>query len=232
MRMLHHAEVPMDEKYPEDIVRLLDTWVDCVAGLDKAFNADDPNEKARPLAGKQLRYFYASLAVARLLQANGHKELAHRFVELAEAFHDKAEGIDHPLFALEQGRRPGAQPDTSAVWRIRANICVAMKYLMAGGKTEVEAIKAALQYGKAFERLTRADSTGLLISLGTWLKSFASDKAPQVALTVYKDGVADITNYQLSHTGKETQEKGEKLLRGAAALAADLPSKPNRHSDS
>ena len=220
----------MDEKYPQDIVRLLDTWVDCVAGLDKAFNADDPNEKVRPLAGKQLRYFYASLAVARLLQANGHKELAHRFVELAEAFHDKAEGIDHPLFALEQGRRPGAQPDTSDVWRIRANICVAMKYLMAGGKTEDEAIKAALKYRKEYERLTRVDSSGVRASLGTWLKSFASDKAPRVALAVFKAGVADIPQYQLSHTGKETQEHGEKRLRDAAALAADLPLKPNRHS--
>jgi len=222
----------MDEKYSEDVVRLLDTWVDGVAGLDKAFNSDDPNEKARPLAAKQLRYFYASLAIVRLLHANGHKNLAHPFMELAEAFHDTAEGIDHPLFAVERGRKPGAQPDTSAVWRIRANICVAMKYLVAGGKTEKEAIEAALRYSKVFERLIRPDSAGLQSSLGSWLKSFANDKAPQVALTVYKDGVADISRYQLSHTGKETQECGEKQLAAAAALAGGFPRKPNRHSDS
>jgi hypothetical protein len=222
----------MDEKYSEDVVRLLDTWVDCLAGLDKAFNADDPNEKARPLAAKQLRYVYASLAVVRLLHANGHRDLAHPFMELAEAFHDTADGIDHPLFAVEGGRKPGAQPDTSAVWRIRAIICVAMKYLMAGGKTDVEAIEAALQYCQEFERLLRPDSSGLRSSLGAWLKSFASDKAQQVALAVYKAGVADIPKYQLSHTGNETQQHGEKRLREAAELAAGLPSKPNRHSDS
>ena len=220
----------MDEKYPEDVVRLLDSWVDCIAGIDNAFNCHDPNEQARPLAARQLRYLHASLAVARLLQANGHKKLAHSFVELAEAFSDVAEGINHPLFALEQRRKPGAQPDTSDVWRIRANICVAMNYLMAGGKTEDEAIKAALKYKKEYERLTRADSSGVQTNLGTWLKSFASDKAPQVALAVFKAGVADIPQYQLSHTGKETQEHGEKRLRDAAALAADLPLKPNRHS--
>jgi hypothetical protein len=107
-----------------------------------------------------------------------------------------------------------------------------MKYLMAGGKTEDEALKSALKYKAEYGRLTRPDSSGLRGSLSTWLKSFASDKAPSVALAVYKAGVADIPKYQLSHTGAETQQHGEKRLRDAATLAEDLPPKPNRHSDS
>jgi hypothetical protein len=226
----------MEEKYSEDVVRLLASWVDCTAGLDNAFNGEDPNEEARPLAAKQLRYYYANLAIANLLRANGHQDLAHPFIELAEVFYDTAHGIGHPLFTIEQRRKRGGQPDTSAVWRLRARICVAMKYLMAGGMTEDDAIQAASKYRTEFGRLLRPDSSGLPGSLSAWLKEFASDKAQQVALAIYKDGVDDIPKYQLGHTGVEAQREGTKRLKDAARLAADLPSKPkskpNRHSDS
>jgi hypothetical protein len=202
-------------------------WDTCVSTLERAFLSTVPQETDQPLATKQIRYFHGSMAVARMLKDTGNSDLAAHFHLLAEALYDLAEGKANPLFEVERGRKRGSPPDVNSVWRIRANVCVAIEYMIAGGKTEEETLEYVFeQHGDQFSRLIRPDSKGLDSSLLTWLKSFRDEAvANDAAQKIFKYSISSIEELREQKTGQQLQQFAKAKLKSAANDSSDLPRK-------
>jgi hypothetical protein len=197
-------------------------WERFAEEVSLAFEAAASEAEGRPLATEQTRYVLANMAIAKLLRTIGQNDLAKKFHYLAEALHDVVEGVKHPLFKVEApSGKAGRQRDTSAAWRIRANLCVGIEFLKAGGMDEAEAIKQVIKkYKKSISRLLRPNTT-LDSSLRSWIKSFASDEVlNDVALSTYKDGMESLQALKPRFTDERVCAAGMHLIGKAAGDAA------------
>lgn len=188
------------------------------------FQAASADLELRPIATAQSRYVLANMALAQLMKSIGQRDIADRFHFLAEALQDLVEGTPHPLFKIEATEsRRGRNPDVSAVWRIRANICIGIVFLMAGGMTEDNAIQhVAKTYKEALTKLLRPGAD-LKSSIKTWLKSFANDEIRNdVALSVYKTGMEQLEVFKSETTPNRILNVGVHLIEGAAEDAAEF----------
>jgi hypothetical protein len=196
-------------------------WEKMTGSVENAFRyVGDGSEQNRPIALHQTRYVLASLAMAQLFKDLEQQELAAQFHFLAEAMQDLVDGIAHPLFKVEAPSRPGRQPDTSVVWRIRSSVCIGIEFLIAGGMKDDEAVQfVAKKHKKALTKILRPNAE-LKSSLKTWLKSFANDEVRNdVALASYKEGIARLTGLRSKYTGEQIRSAGENLVASAAERA-------------
>ena len=177
--------------------RILEAVVDLVAELNLAFHGHDPNEAGRPIAAEQLRFMRAIRAVGNLLKSVGQHHLQHPLYELAEALHDLSEGRRHPLFDIDESVRAGrGRPaDFHQLWRLRANLCGGICWLIAAGQTRDEAIKRAVRAHRgALSRLERAGTKKLEEAIGGWLDRLKdpTEADDAVAVGLFKDEYADM----------------------------------------
>jgi hypothetical protein len=193
--------------------------------LDRAFRDAPVEEAARPLATEQTRYVLANIALAKFLRKVGERDKADKFYQFAEALQDRVDGIRHPMFEIERPKgRVGRDRDTSAVWRVRASLCIGLEFMIAGGMDPEAAIALIVkQHHRKLAKLTRPGAD-LKRSIQTWRKSFANDAVSNnTALSIYKDGVKNL-NFALSkHSGDDVRTAGERLVMLAAERSARLP---------
>lgn len=199
-------------------------WERFAGDISRAFYEATDDAITRPLATQQARYTVAIIRVAELLTAVGEKEIANRFYVLAEALNDLVEGIPHPLFKVETPtNKRGRKPDTSAIWRIRSNVCIAIEFMKAGGMTEDDAIAQVSKAHKAALVNLLRPNTEIKSSIKTWLKSFANDEVRnEVALSSYKHGVAPLSSLRLKFSGDQIRHVGEQLILDAAKWASSI----------
>src|SRR5262245_27124234 len=117
-----------------------DAWAAFIAELKEAFESGGEEKvQKRPIAVKQAQYTFANLAVARLLHNAGPRDMAEQFRKIAQALQDVVDVQPHPLFAVDGlPAKSGRRPDTTEVWHIRSNLCVGLRFLMAGGDMDQE----------------------------------------------------------------------------------------------
>jgi len=198
------------EKFAEEIVLV--------------FEAASADSAGRPLATVQTRYVLANLALAHLMKSLGKEHIAEQFHLLAEAMQDLVEGLPHPLFKVEvPEKKRGRHPDSSAVWRIRSNVCIGIELLMAGGLDEEAAISLVVKkHKKALGNLLRPNAE-ILSSIRTWLKAFANDEVRnEVALSSYKEGLTLLPSLKQKFSGDQFLRAGETVSEKAAQRAAAL----------
>lgn len=197
-------------------------WESFVEDLEKAFESEHSSaETIRPLALQQTRYVLANMALAELFKRLGRNKTADKFHLLAEALEDVVTGISHPLFKVEtQVGKAGRRPDTSAVWRVRANVVLALEYILVGVVDPDPILKdIAKRYRSQLAKLQRP-GTDLKSSLKTWMKSFATDEVRnEVALSSYKEGRRIFEAARPNYTNHQLRSVGEGLLRSAASRA-------------
>lgn len=203
--------------YDETFFRAWETFADSIALLFKAAESDETD---RPIATAQTRYVLANMALADLFKRIGQVELADRFHLLAEALNDLVEGIPHSLFSIEQPAKAGRRPDTSSVWRVRANLVVGMEYLLASGLSVDDATKHVAKKHRSQLKKLQRPGADLQKSLATRIKSFAADEVSNdVALGAYKHGMKLLEDNKLSHPPLAIRRVGEKLVETAADRA-------------
>ena len=198
----------------EHVGRVLQAVVDLVAAVDLAFNGQDPREAERPIAAKQLRYFRAMRAVGDLLKSSGRADLQRPFYELAEALHDRAEGRHHTLFDIDDSVMPGRGKgaDRHDVWRLRANLCAGIRWLMAAGQTRKEAIKQVVRaHRRQLSKLERSGTKSLESAIGGWLDRFEAPTPDD-----------DVVAVALYRAEKEEIEAGREVTSLAGLTAAGL----------
>jgi hypothetical protein len=216
----------MQNQDAQEVTRALEALVDFVAELNLAFNATDPRESDLPFAARQLRYFRAMRAVGNLLESIGQRQFKGRFYELAEALHELAIGRPHPLFQIEDSLKQGSgrRHDRPEFWRIRANLCVGLRYLVAGGATEDDAINQTLEkYEKELKKLQRPGTKDFKKAIAGWLISLKDrNVSNSVALSVFEGGMSDLASLRLRLTGAELKKMGEELIKRSAEKAEEL----------
>jgi hypothetical protein len=207
--------------------RLLEALVDCVAKLDLAFHGHDPQEAKRPIAARQLRYLSAMRAVGDLLKSAGRADLQHPFYELAEAFHDHTKGRHHTLFDIDDSVRPGrGKPsDRHDVWRLRANLCVGICWLEAGGQTRDDAIKQAVRaHRPQLSKLERSGTRSLEDAIGGWLDRFENPTPGDDtgAVGLFQAGKEESEKLRTVLSAAELEDRGLKYIKGVAQHASKL----------
>jgi hypothetical protein len=225
----HQAATSDDRKQAERILKAL---VDLIAELELAFHGHDPQEARRPIAARQLRYLRAMRVVGDLLKSAGQKHLQHPFYELAEAFHDLSEGRRHPFFEIDDSVRPGrGRPaDRHDVWRLRANLCAGIRWLMAAGQTRDAAIKQAVRaHRRALSRLERAGTKTLEEAIGAWLERFENptEADDAVAVGLFQDEIAELEKQRVVLSAAELKDFGNKRIEGVARRASESLKKSN-----
>jgi len=180
-------------------------------------------------AARQEQYVRAILAVAELLYVIGQRDVAMRFHLLAEALQDRAEGKDHPLFAVQ--KRRGRQFDTSEIWRLRASLCIGIQYLIASGMEQDKAITFVVRkYRTQLQRLRdedRGQGSDLKSSIGTWLKTFASEEVRNdAAQWTYRKELQRLKEIKTSTDGIKLRQAGLNLIEKTAMRAAQALKPP------
>jgi hypothetical protein len=226
---IHRSATSDDRKQAE---RILTALVDLIAELELAFHGHDPEEAGRPIAARQLRYSRAMRAVGDLLRSAGQAQLQHPLYELAEALHDLSEGRRPPLFEIDETVTPGrGRPaDIHQVWRLRANLCAGICWLIAGGQTRDEAIKRAVRaHRRALSRLERAGTKTLEEAIGAWLERFENptDADDAVAVALFKDEIAELEKQRVVLSAAELKDRGNKRIDGVARRASEFLKKSN-----
>jgi hypothetical protein len=208
-----------------DLPEFFIAWVTFLQEFDHAFRDAPVEEASRPLATEQTRYVLAIGAVAKLLRQVGERDKASKFHPLAEALQDHVDGNRNPLLGIEMPTgKAGRRPDTSAVWRLRSNLCIGLEFMIAGGMEPETAIsQIANQHHGKLEKLLRPGAD-LKSSIRTWRKSFANDEVTNgAALAIYKEDMKTLQHARAEHLGNEVRKAGEKLVITAAEQSARLP---------
>jgi hypothetical protein len=189
--------------------------------------ADSTVLKSAPPPAQTARldqYVRAILAVAELLYVIGQRDMAMRFHLLAEALQDRAEGKDHPLFAVQ--KRRGRHFDTSEIWRLRASLCIGIQYLIASGMEQEEAItyivrKYRTQLQKKLLRRGSRPGSDLKSLIPTWLKTFASEEVRNdAAQWTYRKELQRLKEIKTSTDGTRLRQAGLNLIEKTAMRAA------------
>jgi hypothetical protein len=181
----------------------------------------EQNAQTRPIAAKQKQYMLANLAAAKLLHSIGRPSLAEPFLLLAEALQDQIDKGE----ATKRGR----PFDTTETWRLRAYLCVGIRYLIASDMTQKnsdvkqdDAITSVIrEYRTQFQKLLRTRAA-LESSIRTWLKDFATDAITnEVALWAYKEGMRQLEQEIKTPTNGTTtlRQQGKNLIKATAVLA-------------
>ncbi|EAQ36916.1 hypothetical protein NB311A_07198 [Nitrobacter sp. Nb-311A] len=205
--------------------KFFEAWERMVVSIENTFRyVGDSSEEERPRALQQSRYVLASLAVAQLFKDLDQRELASHFHILAEAMQDLVDGIPHPLFKVETQPRRGRHNNTSAVWRIQSSLCVGIRFMIAGGVTEDEAVSFVMKKHKnSFKKLLRPGA-GLRSSINSWLKKFETeDVSNDIALNAYKIGISRVPEAMDKFPGEHLRAAAEKMVADAATRANQLP---------
>ncbi|MEY9153371.1 hypothetical protein [Bradyrhizobium japonicum] len=187
----------------------------------QAFERADQEDQSAPQM--QAAYSLASVAVMHLLTAIGEEELGHRFQALSEAFHDLRMGTVAPLFKppTSSGKR-GQKNDRSALWRVRAKVCMGVRLLEEGGLEQQDAIKHVLKYRKEFQRIQRTGSE-LSTAVKNWVKLFQTFAVSDAAASSdYKDFLNDIPGVRAHLSGDQRIDFGKLFIKGAAGEARKL----------
>jgi hypothetical protein len=227
---VHKAEVQMVDpsRYEPKFFAAWETFAD---KIQRIFSKGEQDARTRPLAETQGRYAIAIWAMADLLYSIGQRDLAMHFHLLAEALHDLAEGKDTPLLKVEKKR--GRKSDTNETWRLRASLCIGIQYLIASGMEQGKAITFVVRkYGTQLQGLPRLGSrpgSDLKSSIGTWLKTFASEQVRNdAAQWTYRKELQRLQEIKTSTDGTRLRQAGLKLIEKTALRAAQAlkPSKP------
>jgi hypothetical protein len=224
-----------DRKLAEQVLVAV---VDLVTALDLAFNAADPREAERPIAARQLRYFRAMRAVGAFLKEVGKAHLQRRFYELAEALYARSEGHNHRLFEIDESakQRPskprhpvelrrGRRPDGPDIWRLRANLCAGIRWLMAGGQRQEEAIQAAVkEHHKSLVKIQRSGTKDLAKAIEGWLTRLENPTPSdnQVAVAIFQNEIAHVEILRRNLSEAELRNMGKGRIEGTAFLASEL----------
>jgi hypothetical protein len=217
-----------DEDTSGDPPKLPAAWETFIAQLTSAFPPILSEKRSAldtsPTATEQARYVHAIMAVAELLYTLGERNLFERFHFLAEAFQDISDGIPHPLFQIEtRAGRPGRRPDISAIWQIRANICVGLEFMAAGGMDADKVIAQIWkQHRKELKQLGRANAD-IRASLRNWRKKFANEEITnEFALDAYREGIAQLNLARADYSGEKLIQVGERHIATALRRLARL----------
>lgn len=200
-------------------------WEKMVGSVENALSYQGGvGDQGRPVALQQARYVLTSLAIAQMFKDLQQQELAAHFHILAEAIQDLVDGVPHPLFKPERPPRRGRQNNTSDVWRIQSDVCVGVRFMLAGGVEESAAINHAVKKHKeSLKRLLRPGAE-LRSSIASWLKKFQTeDVSNDVALAAFKRGVSYIPEAADKFSGERLRLAGEQLIASAAMKASTLP---------
>ena len=198
-------------------------WETFADKIQLIFNNGEQDAQTRPLAETQDRYAIAIWAMAELLYSIGQRDVAMRFHSLAEALHDSAEGKDPPLFKVEKKR--GRKSDANEIWRLRASLCIGIQYLIASGMEKDKAITVVVRkYRTELQRLRgqdRGQGSDLKSSIGTWLKTFASEEVRNdAAQWTYRKELQRLQEIKTSTDGTRLRQAGLNLIEKTAMRAA------------
>jgi hypothetical protein len=191
----------------------------------------EQHAEAGPVAARQKQYMVATLAVAKLLRTIGKLDAAEPFLSLADAWRDVAERkIQPPLFKVEKAdkhaaAKRGRKFDPTETQRIRAYLCVGIRYLIASDVKEDEAVNfVARNYRTQFQNLLRPKSDpDLKKSIQGWLKKFATDEiSDEDALSIYKEGMGQLKEDKTSVGGPMLRRAGENMIGNTAFKAAQV----------
>jgi len=214
----------VDPNDPE-LLAALKAFADEVQGI---FNNDELDAEG-PIAAKQKQYRYASLAVAKLLRTIGKRDAAEPFLSLADAWRDVAEEKIQPrLFKVEKvdkhaPAKRGRKTDPTEIWCIRACLCVGIRYLIASGVKEDEAVNFVVRnYRTQFQNLLRPKSD-LAKSIKSWLEQFATyADINEDALSIYKEGMRQLEEDKKSVGRDMLRRYGENMIGATAFKAAQV----------
>jgi hypothetical protein len=221
----------------EHVRRVLQAVVDLTAELDLAFNGQDPQEGGRPIAASQLRYFRAMRAVGNFLRATGERRFQDRFYELAEALYSRSQGQFHSLFAIDDSVKVGhgRRADGHDVWRLRANLCAGIRWLIAADQTKEEEKAVRLRaidevvrkHRKALSKIERPGTKSLESAIGAWLDLFENPTEAEdaVAVALFRDEIEHLKKMRTVLSSAELKEFGLQLIKGVALRASKLLSK-------
>jgi hypothetical protein len=203
--------------------KFLAAWETFADKIQRIFNNGEQDAQTRPLAGTQDRYAIAIWAMAELLYAIGQRDPAMHFHLLAEALHDSAEGKNPPLFKVEKKR--GRKSDTSEIWRLRASLCIGIQYLIASSMEKDKAIAFVVRrYRTQLQRLRgqdRGQGSDLKSSIGTWLKTFATEEVRNdAAQWTYRKELQRLKEIKTSTDGIKLRQAGLNLIEKTAMRAA------------
>jgi hypothetical protein len=136
--------------------------------------------------------------------------------------------IQPPLFKVEKADKHaavkrGRKPDPTETQRIRAYLCVNIRYLIASGMKEDEAVNFVVRnYRAQFQNLLRPGAD-LAKSIPGWLKDFATDEiSDEEALSIYKEGMGQLEEDQKSVGGAMLRRYGENMIGHTAFKAAQV----------
>jgi hypothetical protein len=222
----------------EQAVRALEALVGLVAELNLAFGAQDSQEAKRPVAARQLRYVFAMRAIGTFLKGIGEAHLQLRFFELAEALHGLSKGYHHRLFEIDESakRKPakprhplelrrGRRPDGPNLWRLRANLCIGIRWLVASGKDLRTAIDDTIEvHNKSLVKLKRPGTKYLAKAIEAWLTDFENPTPSddQVAVAMFQEGIAELEALRPHMAQSELQGMAKRLIEGTALRASEL----------
>jgi hypothetical protein len=146
--------------------------------------------------------------------------------------HDLSEGRRHPFFEMDESVRPGrGRPaDIHQVWRLRANLCAGICWLMAAGQTRDEAIKRAVRaHRRALSRLERAGTKTLEEAIAAWIERLENptEADDAVAVALFKDEIAELEKQRVVLSAAELKDFGSKRIEGVARRASAFLKKSN-----
>jgi hypothetical protein len=232
---IHQAATSDDRKQVE---RILEAWADLVAEMDLSFNGQVPQEAERPLATTQLRYFRSMRAIGTFLKATGQARLQFPFYELAEAFYSISQGHRCRIFEIDESAKPrpsqpqnpeelrrGRRPDGPNIWRLRANLCAGIRWLMAGGKSQQEAINAVVKdHHKSLVKIQRSGTRDLAKAIEAWLTRLENPvpSDDSVAVALFQDEIAHLKALRVNLSQAELTSMGKGLIKGTALRASKL----------
>jgi hypothetical protein len=222
----------------EQVLRSLEAMVGLVAELNLAFGAQDSQEAERPIAARQLRYAFALRAIGTFLKEIGQAHLQLRLFELAEALVGRTRGHHHRLFEVDESakRKPakprhplelrrGRRPDGPNLWRLRANLCIGIRWLVASGEDLKKAIADTVtDHNKNLVKIERPGTKNLAKAIEAWLTDFENPTPSDdpVAVGMFQAGIAELEALRPHMAQSELQGMAKRLIDGTALLASEL----------
>jgi hypothetical protein len=225
--MTNDLNLPATKGDREQAERALEAMIGLVAELNLAFGGQNSQAAQRPIAATQLRYFFAMRAIGTFLKEIGQAHLQHRFFELAEALHGLSIGHSFPLLEMEESVKPrrGSRVDRPDIWRLRAGLCVGIRWVIKGGQTREETIrKTVRKHRRQLSKIERPGTKDLGKAIDAWLTRFENptETDDTVAVALFKDGVAQLAALSRDFANAALKDWGEKLIAGAALHASEL----------
>ena len=178
-------------------------WFDLarIALFDKlAETMSKPFTASLALSARRSRFGGSMLALANYLQAADRGEWAAEVRNWAAMILDLNEGIQDDLFLVS--RPPGKPGDSTGLWLMRCQVCLAMKVLMKAGYRKK---KAAAHYIAASADLAhlRQSAASVQDAVAAWFTAFSKSEVRSVAAMETFEFASEALEVRVASMSKE-----------------------------